>query len=559
MTSKIWFVISNGSEMGIYDDWSDVCLFGLSSVPGLRLWTCASKEAARAILAEEQRLHPLEIDDEDSSDATIVMSSEREQSPPPDADDAPLVVPHKRPRIEDFAFEPAAGAEAPPCSSDASTSTRAPVEPSPRSLCSAEQEQILKLIEAGYSVFFTGAAGTGKSYLIGCAIEALKQKHSRTGSVLVTATTGAAAINIGGTTIHSASGIMIGELEPVPLANRSMRNPKARATILACRSLIIDEISMMSAELFDKLEFVFRYVRCGGRDAHLQQSWGGVQVILSGDFLQLPPVQRDEEPTFAFDSKAWRTSITKLCVLKTPHRQSNRLFVSALEELRHGVCSPSTRAMLETRVRAKVDDPVILYAHTADVARENARGLAALGDVETHQYKAVDYYNRTMSEAQTKRAKEHWPVDELIVLKLGARVMLLRNIALAAGLCNGSQGTIVSFHRDSEDGVEYPVVSFRNGITRTIRTEEWSTKDGEQILTSRKQVPLTLAYALTIHKSQGCTLDAAQCSIGNTFAPGQAYVAVSRTRTLEGLSLSSVPATFKVSESAVAFHKRIGD
>jgi ATP-dependent DNA helicase PIF1 len=555
--SDIWFVVSNGSEVGIYTEWADVCLFGISSIPGLRLWTCETKEQARKILQEEEARNPICIDDDDvSGSTTIDMQLERELTPPPFDDVEPITVPHKRARIEEFAFDPAANA----------STSQAPPPPiaekkSAREQCSPEQEQVLKIVERGESVFFTGAAGTGKSYLIGCIIEELRTRYGDSRSVAVTATTGAAAVNIGGVTIHSMAGIGLGKETASYLAARSLASKKASAAIQNCKTLIIDEISMLPADLFDKLEYVFRYVKCKGRDAHQQKPWGGVQVILSGDFLQLPPVQqRDQsEVRFAFDSSAWTNSIKRTCVLRNQHRQNNAVFISALEELRHGVCSPTTRALLQSRVGAVVDDPVLLFSRTDDVDRENARGLAALGDAEEKTFKATDYYQHDMSKDQRERAHSLWPVPEKLVLKVGARVMLLRNLAVSRGLCNGSQGVVTGFAYSSQFGGAFPRVRFRNGVELLITKEDWETKAGDITICSRSQVPLTLAYALTIHKSQGCTLDAAQCNIANTFAGGQAYVAVSRTRTIEGLSISAVPASFKVNDAAVAFHRRIGD
>jgi ATP-dependent DNA helicase PIF1 len=555
--SKIWFVVSNGSEVGIYDDWEDVCLFGISTIPGMRLWTCSTKEQARKILQDEEARNPICIDEDASGSTTIDMQLEREMTPPPfddDVDVAPITVPHKRPRIEEFAFD---------ANAEASTSTKAPTLAPARSrdLCSADQIEVLKLVERGESVFFTGAAGTGKSYLIGCIIEELRSRCQDARSVAVTATTGAAAVNIGGVTIHSMAGIGLGTESAGVLAARSLSSKKASAAIGKCNTLIIDEISMLPADVFDKLEYVFRYVKCKGRNAHTERRWGGVQVILSGDFLQLPPVQRqgDAEVQFAFQSEAWKQSIKHMRVLRNQHRQHNADFISALEELRHGVCSDKTRAMLQARVGAVVADPLILYSRTDDVERENARGLAALGDVEQMTFKAKDYYSYEMSKEQQVRASALWPVAETLLLKVGARVMLLRNLAVSRGLCNGSQGVVTAFVYNSTFGAAYPRVRFRNGVELVVTPEDWTTMAGDVTISSRSQVPLTLAYALTIHKSQGCTLDAAKCNIANTFAGGQAYVAVSRTRTIEGLSISAVPASFKVNEVAVAFHRRIGD
>jgi ATP-dependent DNA helicase PIF1 len=551
MTS-IWFVISNGSEIAVYDEWDDVFLFGISTVPGMKLWTCETREQAQKIADEQAR----SVDD-DSGSTTIEM---RDQPTPPD-DEEPIVVPHKRGRFDEFAFDPAetlVPVTFSPPQEAAESSVKEVVEESKVSLLSADQRRVLDMVLSGDSVFFTGAAGTGKSFLINCIIEELQKRKK---VVAVTASTGAAAVNIGGVTIHSMSGIGLGKEAASVLGPRSLNFKKARENIQKCNTLIIDEISMISGETFDKLEYVFRYVRCKGLGVMKAAPWGGVQLILSGDFLQLPPVQKmgEKDVQFAFESAAWRTSIKRMCVLRNQHRQSDETFIRALEELRHGVLSGSTRDLLQSRVRAVVDSPVLLFSRTVDVDRENERGLRELGDAMQQEFTSKDFYHSSLSKEQIERIKGFWPIEEKIVLKVGARVMLLRNIAVKVGLCNGAQGEITAFSFNSVMNCMLPRVKFRNGIEMTMFPEKWESKEDQLVLASRMQIPLVLAYALTIHKSQGCTLDNAQCNISDTFAGGQAYVAVSRTRSLAGLSISGVPSSFRVNERAVQFHRSFGD
>lgn len=429
-----------------------------------------------------------------------------------------------------------------------------------------DQASVLGYVQRGNSLFFTGSAGTGKSFLVGRIATSLKKTHGEN-RVAITASTGSAAVNIGGTTIHSWAGIGIANTNAKELAEHVQSIPKARNRIKNCRSLILDEVSMISDELFDKIEFVCRYVKSRSKEPEdvEQAPWfGGIQVILVGDFLQLPPVTTNEdvqELTYAFNSKAWKAGVKHTFVLRNPHRQADPAFVRLLDDARHGLFTEEMRTQLRKCVNRAVEFPVHLYSRRNDAANRNQRELDAI-DSPNKTYKADDMYDSFLHKSRVEAIKRNWPADEIVVLKKGARVLLLRNMDLERGLCNGSQGVILGFKPEdpkSSSSRYFPEVLFRNGQTRLIKQETFTVEEYGMIVAMRMQVPLTLAYALTIHKSQGMTLDAASCDIDNTFANGQAYVAMSRTRKLDGLCLKSVPLRIHADPVAVQFHRSIGD
>ncbi|XP_033096594.1 ATP-dependent DNA helicase PIF1-like [Anneissia japonica] len=384
---------------------------------------------------------------------------------------------------------------------------------------SKEQMKVLQAVVSGQNIFFTGSAGTGKSFLLKHIIGALPPN-----STFVTASTGVAACHIGGTTLHQFAGIGSGMLslqQSIELASR----PARRNIWRRCQHLIVDEISMVDGDLFTKLEAVARAVR------HNDQPFGGIQVILSGDFFQLPPVaQRGEKKKFCFQSPAWNRSVGTTFVLTEVRRQSDPKFIQALQYIRTGRCPPDVQKQLTATASHSIDSGGILATrlctHKEDVNQINEIHLQKL-EGEPRLFSAFDS-NPDLSHHIDK----HCPVEEKITLKVGAQVMLAKNLDVSRGLVNGARGVVTGLQPGNHG---YPVIKFLCGVHEPIRVEKWSIKMGAGVVLTRRQLPIKLAWAISIHKSQGMSLDCVEISLSKVFECGQAYVALSRARSLEGL------------------------
>ncbi|KAL2156312.1 hypothetical protein VTH82DRAFT_1057 [Thermothelomyces myriococcoides] len=450
---------------------------------------------------------------------------------------------------------------------------------------SSEQRYVMNLVvEKGQSVFFTGPAGTGKSVLMRAIIQELKKKYARDPErIAVTASTGLAACNIGGMTLHSFAGIGLGKEDTNILVKKIRRNPKAKNRWLKTKVLIIDEISMVDGELFDKLSQIGRTIRNNGHP------WGGIQLVTTGDFFQLPPVPeggKQRESKFAFDAATWNMSIDHTILLTEVFRQRDPEFAAMLNEMRLGKISDKTvRSFQELSRPLTFNDGLEvteLFPTRNEVESSNQRRLKALTG-KTYRYDAVD----TGDEKIRDKLLANMMAPPTLELKKGAQVMLIKN--MDDTLVNGSLGTVVKFMSqttfeimgggdDSEeesdamrrarafnkalaqasggDNKEYPVVCFHavDGTQRQILCvpEDWKVElpTGE-VQASRKQLPLILAWALSIHKAQGQTLERVKVDLGKVFEKGQAYVALSRATTREGLQV------LNFQKSKVMAHTRV--
>ena len=451
--------------------------------------------------------------------------------------------------------------------------------PSPPTL-SAEQQAVIDCALTGQSLFFTGSAGTGKSFVLRTLVRALKAKHGAS-AVFVTAPTGVAACNVGGITLHSFAGVGLGKGTVKHLADVVAKHDGKAAKWNQCQVLVIDEVSMLDGHLMDKLDTVGRRARY-----RPDAPFGGIQLVLCGDFYQLPPVGVDRTTCFAFESQAWKRVVTRTFQLTHVYRQRDPVFVQCLNDLRTGVVSDATaRTLTATRNHSLIQTtedgaavvPTRLYSHNVDVDREN---LARLKDLPggTLTYKARD-------EAQTEAARrqmERLPASEVLQLKVGAQVILTKNIAVGSGLANGTRGVVVRFETKSFDDpfvpqptpydgktdesywvdvatCRYPVVRFllANGTTylRRIEPETWTIEDGSTLIAGRTQLPLRLAWALSIHKAQGMTIGLLETNVGRCFDYGQCYVALSRATSLETLRVQGFDARrVRVHPKVVAFH-----
>lgn len=437
------------------------------------------------------------------------------------------------------------------------------------------------------NVFVTGSAGTGKSHLLKYIVEVLQGRHKKPGDgvskkkdlvVGVCAPTGVAAVIVGGSTLHSFFGIGLGTGSRSNLLKKVNTNTGARTRIDETDVLIIDECSMLSADLLETLDMVARAIRKNGLFS--DEPFGGMQVIAFGDFFQLPPVYRNDGSRdrswrpFCFDSPVWsELGLSENIVeLQEVQRQDHEDFINLLNKVRNGGVEPRDIWDLNEKCLVGPNNPLPndgilptrLYVLNRDVDSENITRLRELDGKEV-VCRASDYWRQKMPMGTTasvkKKMKEALAMqmpDELS-LKVGAQVMLTRNKDLEKNLVNGSRGVVERFETN-KDGNPVPIVRFDSGIITKIDTVE-STKfnmDGGEGCLVRNQVPLKLAWAITIHKSQGSTLTRASLDISSAFEYGQCYVALSRVRSLEGLWLER-PAEIRnimVSPQVVDFFSR---
>uniref|UniRef100_A0A1I7UD53 ATP-dependent DNA helicase PIF1 n=1 Tax=Caenorhabditis tropicalis TaxID=1561998 RepID=A0A1I7UD53_9PELO len=398
---------------------------------------------------------------------------------------------------------------------------------------SSEQKSVVRcVINSRANVFFTGSAGTGKSVILRRIIEMLPA-----GSTYITAATGVAASQIGGITLHAFCGFRYENSTAEQCLQQVLRHSHMVKQWKQCAHLIIDEISMIDLAFFEMLEYIARAVR------NNDNPFGGIQLIVTGDFFQLPPVTKNNEPpTFCFESEAWNRCIQKTIVLSNVKRQNDMTFVRILNSVRVGKCDQKSADLLRDSVKNQFPSNVVptkLCTHSDDADRINKSSLEATkGSEKTfHAYDDDQFHEK----ARTLAVKQ-------LTLKIGAQVMLIKNLDVNKGLCNGSRGIVESF---SEAG--NPVVRFiTQDLVMEILRSKFSVRiPGCDVPFIRRQFPLQLAWAISIHKSQGMTLDCAEISLERVFADGQAYVALSRARSLSairitGFDVSCVRANSKV-------------
>jgi ATP-dependent DNA helicase PIF1 len=423
------------------------------------------------------------------------------------------------------------------------------------------QETAAEAVDTGDNVLITGPAGTGKSFLI----DYLTKRHA----LALTATTGIAAANIGGVTVNSWAGIGIGQGEVDYVCSRLARGSRER--IVDARALVVDEVSMLTLPLTDLLDGVFKKVR--GSD----EPFGGLQMIFVGDFLQLPPVEPDrKKPRFAFESVAWQSANVRTCQLTEIVRQSDKDFAELLNAVRVADLDYDLSALTDRLGKGPGDEPCTrLFTHNVNVDAFNADELVKI-DQPLVSFDADDGGHPDLVKSCR--------LPDKLVLKEGALVMSLVN---AGTLRNGSQGVVSGFN--AETGL--PVVDFggevgeiemgritreiTRGFERAAVTEvggelPWIDDQGNRyasslvcqghvtrprVVASRKQIPLRLAWAITVHKSQGMTLDRVEADLSKVFMPGMVYTALSRVRSLDGLFLKGIK-NIEASDKALQFYNQ---
>ena len=395
---------------------------------------------------------------------------------------------------------------------------------------SEKQKYAYDCILEGKNILLTGPAGCGKT----SCIKFFYSKYKDLKNIGMTSTTGISAILIGGSTIHSFLGIGLGKDNTDVLYMNILNNKKILKKWKDLEILIIDEVSMLSPDLFDKLENLARIIRKN------TLPFGGIKLIISGDYCQLPCVSSEK---FCFESESWEKCIDEKIYLTEIFRQHDPEFQQCLNELRIGNMSEKTINILKSRVGVELKNengiiPTKIYSLNRDVDSENDRELQKLfsknNDIEFYQYE-LEYqvFKKNLKFIQEK-IKKTCIAPQILELCIGAQVMLLYNIDLESKLANGSRGVVIGFEDD------LPIVKFLNGAKRVIDHKEWKIEDNGELIMSISQIPLKLAFACSSHKTQGITLDYADVDLGGVFEYGQAYVALSRVKTLNGLRIKNL-------------------
>lgn len=380
------------------------------------------------------------------------------------------------------------------------------------------QEKALQhLKEPETNVFLTGQPGTGKTYTINQYIEWLVDNGVMPN---VTASTGIAAIHVGGGTLHSFLGVRDDNSLTTEDIENILASPWTRDRLCKCEVLIVDEISMVSSKLLDVAAMLLMAAR------NNDKPFGGVKLVVVGDFFQLPPVKGE----FAFKSEAWQQADFQVCYLHEQYRQNDQVFNDILTNIRAGKLDDTQKAIIRERVvddASTLDGAVRLDTHNHKVDKINDMKLSRL-ETAPRTYKMDKRGNEEAVKALVKNCLS----PEQLILKPGAKVMFTKNDVQKRWV-NGTQGEVVQCD-------DYSVkVELRNGMKVDVGIEDWERCEGyganKKVIALISQIPLKLAYAITIHKSQGMTLDEAVIDVSHVFACGHAYVAVSRVRSLEGV------------------------
>lgn len=414
------------------------------------------------------------------------------------------------------------------------------------------QKDALTLLKTGRNAFITGPAGSGKTHLMNQYIKYLKEHKV---SVAITASTGIAATHMGGMTVHSWSGMGIksnmDELDLDALAEKG----ELVARLKSARVLIIDEVSMLHYYQLDMIDAICRRLRKGALTDAAELPFGGLQVILCGDFFQLPPISRANnwsdgrsdgqsnlygdssdgalDSYFIYRSKAWRDGKFTVCYLEENYRHKDDASILVLNDIRSGEISQKSHEHLLARQSAVLAlEPTRLFTHNVDADKINIAELDKIVETE-HVYEMTSKGKRHVLESLKKSCL----APEVLRLKKGARVMCVKN-NFEAGYVNGTLGVVVSCGYGLDPVIHTaPTPDFPQGRRITIEQATWTIDDNGHLLAEAKQYPLRLAWAITVHKSQGMSLDAVEVDLSKSFEPGMGYVALSRVRSFDGLKI----------------------
>ena len=384
-----------------------------------------------------------------------------------------------------------------------------------------DQKTALNIMKSGYNIFLTGPPGSGKTFILNKYIDYLKNESIKPA---ITATTGIAATHLNGLTIHSWSGIGIKE----KLNEENLKYLKSKfylkKRITNNQILIIDEISMLNA---NQLEMIDRVVRMFKKSI---RPMGGMQVILCGDFFQLPPVgASNQNNQFVFNSKTWKDLDLKICYLNEQHRQKNDKLYEILNKIRKNQIDSdiiNEFLYLQNTIKSKELLPTKLYTHNFDVEKINSEFLEKISEDPVY----YTMYNKG-SQKLVEILKRGCLAQEVLTLKKGAIVMFVKN-DFENNYVNGTLGKIIDFSEH-----KFPIVETLNKDRITAYPKTWELDEDKNNKALIEQIPLRLAWAVTVHKSQGMTLDCATIDLSRSFEYGMGYVALSRIKSLKGISL----------------------
>lgn len=386
------------------------------------------------------------------------------------------------------------------------------------------QQQAIEIMMSGANVFLTGAPGAGKTYTLDKFIEQAEEAGK---VVAITASTGIAASHIGGTTIHSWSGLGIKDELLDDELDEYRWNKRVYQRYKKTDVLVIDEVSMLHGARLDMVNKLAQHLRGS------QEPFGGIQVVLVGDLFQLPPVTRGSNDfDFVYHSQAWRGLDLKICYITEQHRQNaDDPLLQLLGAMRAGKITGGHHELLRTRITSHPDEDKLtrLYSHNADVDRINQQHLDALpGKIK--RFRMTSGGDPYKVEALMRNVL----APEVLELKVNAEVMFVANNH-DKRCYNGTRGRIQKFTKQGD-----PIVELQDGRTIKVEPYTWATRENETVVAEVEQLPLRLAWAITIHKSQGMSLDSALIDLSKTFTPGMGYVALSRVRSLDGLYLRGI-------------------
>ncbi len=417
---------------------------------------------------------------------------------------------------------------------------------------------VLTLLQNGENVFLTGFAGTGKSYILNKLKEKLKKK------LTITSTTGIAAVNVKGQTLHSWAGVGLCR-NTISNTVEKIRGRKTQLNqILKCKILAVDEISMLNIEAFEYINEVLKALR------ENDKPFGGIQVLFIGDFFQLPPVENNTESSlsaerrYCFDSPLWEEFNLKNVILKKNYRQNEENFITALAHMRENCLDAADIKLLNGRctdLDTYETDILHIFSTNEEANRYNNIKFNMIKEpiriftAEDGVYRGTKLVSKNLTESENyilEIFSKNCRAEKDIPLKLGAKVMLLINMDFNKGLINGACGFIQQFYENSIE------IKFDNGVTASIPRHKFEYYYNDRVVAERMQYPLRLAYGITIHKSQGMTLDKLVVDCSRIFERGQAYVAMSRVKTLDGLFIKNFEPQKVLVDSRVAdFYEKL--
>ena len=407
-----------------------------------------------------------------------------------------------------------------------------------------DQTRVVEAFEKGENLFFTGPAGSGKSEVMKHCISLAKKKYG-SGHVAIVASTGIAAVNIGGCTLHHFAGAGLGTEPLEKIVTKILRQPWVLKRWIQTRVLFLDEISMLDASYFTLIDEI------GQRIRQSSKPFGGIQIVATGDFLQLPPISKTTAPPFCFTATNWNAVFPNVIYMKEIFRQaSDAGFQDILANLRIGKITDEQVATLSKQLPSASTNATKLYPLRKDVEMENLSQLAKLPGRE-YIFTAKDQGTNDMFKSMLDKNCIALPS---LILKIGAQVILVCNLDFETQLVNGSRGIVTGFSKIDD----LPIVDFGKHRKLIIDHHDWNIEEQGKCVATRTQIPLILAWALSIHKSQGMTLDDLEIDLAQSFGGGMAYVGISRVRTISSLVVKNLsPSKITADPTAIAFYSAL--